>query len=220
MNMSLVKDGRIKVIYKVWDPCKDTRCVRWIYIEEAPPINAICPPETTVYACKDNIEEEFKKWKEAFIYEGGCGEVTEMFIGDATLPAKCKGKIINLEYKVTDACGKSDWCNAKFIIVPAPPIELDCPDEDLYVNECVSETQLDEIIEEYKKSFSFTGGCKPGTRFVVDKSQYVECQGGKVKVIFKVWDGCDDTRCVRWIYVKEAPSNQSDLCTGNHRLCL
>ena len=173
--------GTAWVTYTVKDECHNYTIRKKFVVKDAPELIAKCAGDVIIDEClnQKKVNELFDNWLDAFTYEGGCQEVTEMGLEGLQAPNACEGGEVFVEYKVTDGCN-TDWCSAKFSInFNRDPITLHCPEEDLKIDYCVNDNQLEEIISAYKKEFSFSGGCNAGSRFEIKYDEYESCKGWK-----------------------------------------
>jgi hypothetical protein len=105
---------------------------------------------------QDEVDEAYAAWLFEFGYTGGMDVVNEDLDGNTGAPSYCGGEV-TIDYSVYDACSQ-DGCSATFSVDYAPTLLAVCPD-DMTMDACPTQDEVDAAFALWLEGFSYTGGC-------------------------------------------------------------
>ncbi|MDH3649678.1 MAG: T9SS type A sorting domain-containing protein, partial [Saprospiraceae bacterium] len=186
----------IELFYFAWDKCDQMEsCTSRFIIKDAPELKVYCPEKTVVGPClsQDEVNEAFGEWVAGFKVEGGCGTVAPF--PQFLQPDIC-GDTIEFTYIAEDLCDQRASCSSVFIVLDAPELVLDVPD-DLEVESCLTADEIKKLKDDWLDAFSFTGGCNGTDGFSLVDPDPNDCEGGIQRFNYTVYSDCDTQMVTR-----------------------
>ncbi len=197
----------IEVCLAAKDDCDMAdKCKSSFTINPVDPLELKCPGDEMVGPClsEDEIKMAFDKWLLKFGVTGGC-DPEYYFEEKPIAPDPCGGEVI-VKLIALDQCGGPISCQASFGIDQAESLTISCPN-DLTITDCHTQEEVDNALENWLSTFSYSGGCQ-----VVEKRPQAEapmvCLGGIVKVSYEVADQCTTLVCERSFTVEIASTSE------------
>ncbi|NNE27491.1 MAG: hypothetical protein HKN09_11670, partial [Saprospiraceae bacterium] len=200
------------------DCTEEKSCTKTFKVTDVPLLAISCPKsdDFVLPACstQGEIVEAFKKWKDLFKVEGGCGTTSNIGELDALQPPSFCGtgnNPISFTLKASDQCDQSAECTATFTVKNAPILSVSCPkSEDFVVPPCNNQGVVNEAFAKWKAAFKVVGGCGTSSNIKDLDNIYPpnNCGTGDTPVSFtlKAKDDCGQVvECTSTFTVKDAP---------------
>ncbi len=197
--------GTVTVTYRVVDPfqCNTEFCTRTFTVTKAPPVITSVPEgNLTIPACTpdDKAADLIKAYLDNFTASGGCG--LQSSISEFTKPPYCGGSV-KFKFTVTSACAEKEEYERSIIRTAPDTVKITCAEEDLLIPASLTDEEAQEMLDEYKKQFSFTGGCDAKASFDNPSIPDV-CTGGDTTLTYTVVSTCDKTKTCTVKIIREA----------------
>ncbi len=174
--------------YKLTDFCdRSVSCIQKFTIDNKGP-EIICPPSQEVLCFEDIFIGKATSFKVA------CGMTPVLTTSPAVLITgkhNCEGAVYQVNYTVTDECGRSAMC-PQFFTILKPDIDITCPPDQTV--KCWEDIKSSDAIVKAscKQAFKVT----PSTPKL--KKGKDNCPGSEYEIVYHVVDACGRTKdCVQ-----------------------
>ncbi|MCF8365762.1 MAG: T9SS type A sorting domain-containing protein [Bacteroidales bacterium] len=190
--------GTVEITYTANDDCGQTsECSSIFTVASAPQLSVSCPGNEILNACQtqEDVDIAFGLWIAQFDYSGGCGAMATNLAGFTAPPAS--GGNVVIDYLATDLCNQSASCTAIFEVLSSTEINITCP-QDVQIEACTDQIDINAAFAEWIQEFSFTGGCN-ATATDLSGFTVPDICGGNLTIYFEVTDiynqyaGCSST---------------------------
>jgi len=124
---------------------------------------------------------------------------------------------VTIDYMASDDCGQSAECSATFSVEAAPELSVVCP-EDVVLNPCLNQEEVDLAFGLWIEQFQAFGGCNTITN---DLSIYSAppASGGALTITFEAQDDCGQSvACSATFGVMEPPAIEL-ICAEDFAVC-
>src|SRR5690625_574263 len=121
-----------------------------------------------------------------------CDIVSQTDLSEFTAPDSCGGEVTVVFYAV-DACQNKVECSATFTVNPPVEVEVNLTD-DIYIESCMSKTEVNGAFTSWINGFSVSGGCNPQIYGLEGFTAADVCIGDTVVITFTVTDQCIDVK--------------------------
>src|SRR5690625_2899138 len=211
----------IVVTYRATDDCgQEVSCISTFGVERTPEVVVWCPDPVRYGSCpsgngeigepvfalmameqsypgfasQQEIDAAFAEWLEGFGHNSGGCDPIESGLEDLIAPDVCMGDTVYVTYTVTDDCGQEVSCTSSFGVERSQELVIYCP-EDVTLDACARQADIDAAFDEWIAQFTFSGGCHVESAFAEDYTAPEQCSGESVTVFYSVWDECGQEVC-------------------------
>ncbi len=189
--------GWLKRVITIDDGTHQEKCtVQWDFKKEDLKIH--CPAAVELQCeSQEYVDDKFAWWLKEYKVDGACGwyEVTTR-PRNPKAPDACEGGSVEVEFKVTDECGRTKKCKTTFKVNAPKPVEAHTPgDKD--VAYCLSQKNVNAEFAAWLAGFKGEGGCDLAVNIIAEEGSEVKygddpkapnkC-GGYIKVKIIVFD--------------------------------
>src|SRR5699024_5345749 len=128
------------------------------------------------FASQQEIDAAFAEWLEGFGHNSGGCDPIESGLENLTAPDLCMGDTVYVTYTVTDDCGQEVSCTSSFGVERRQELVIYCP-EDITLDACARQADIDAAFDEWIAQFTFSGGCHVESAFAEDYTAPEQCSG-------------------------------------------
>ncbi|MBK9271542.1 MAG: T9SS type A sorting domain-containing protein [Saprospiraceae bacterium] len=195
--------GTTTVTFTVNSDCEmPMTCSASFTVMDAPALSISCPMDQMELACQtqSEINNKFNIWLASVSFNGGCN--TMVTNNNTGAPDACGGTTTVL-FTATSECGAMESCSATFTVDAAPPVDLDCPADQMEIA-CQDQATIDQEFNDWLNDAVFSGGCN--AMISNNGGSAPDACGGTATVTWTVSSDCEnDVTCSATFTVEDAP---------------